>query len=262
MLTRSDLIMIERSDIDQLHDRFVQYPELINATSYREGSCTGLGYAASLGHFEVVATLIHLQSNVEARCHEESLTPLMLAVICSLQHEVNHNLCPAHLASEVPVHDDHAKAARIILTDGRASVSASDAKGRQAIHLAAMNGNLNILRDLLNKGADPNARDSYGWTPIFYAVQRDDHECIVQLARGGALVDAKDDMGYSPLMHAVHLGHIKSIRGLRRHHAKCAFDVLELIYDKLNEQSDPLEHKRLMKALGPHCMPTNYHDEL
>jgi ankyrin repeat protein len=56
----------------------------------------------------------------------------------------------------------------------------------QPIHAAAANGNLNILRALLEKGADVNARQSDDYTPLAQAVQSQNEAMIALLKQYGA----------------------------------------------------------------------------
>lgn len=55
-----------------------------------------------------------------------------------------------------------------------------DSKGRTALHRAAMQGNLEVLRFLVSVGSDADASDEKGWTPLHYAAL-DGHVEAVQL---------------------------------------------------------------------------------
>ncbi|CAK9292326.1 unnamed protein product [Gordionus sp. m RMFG-2023] len=53
-------------------------------------------------------------------------------------------------------------------------------RGRQPLHYAADYGQAEIIKFLLNQGADINAKDSYGITPILAAIW-EGHIPVVQL---------------------------------------------------------------------------------
>jgi hypothetical protein len=88
------------------------------------------------------------------------------------------------------------------------------------IHAAAGAGDLEVLRALIAKGADVNARDNSGWTPIMWAVTRsvfvkqkrslqelnESHvKCIRELVKAGADINAGTRYGWTAL-HWVSLG--------------------------------------------------------
>ena len=53
---------------------------------------------------------------------------------------------------------------------GGAPVDSRDLSGRTALMLAAESGHAAAVRLLLDRGADPNARDARGWTPYLFAL--------------------------------------------------------------------------------------------
>lgn len=60
---------------------------------------------------------------------------------------------------------------------------------------------LGVLRLLLRKGADPNARDESGWTPLMLAVRSSRQAAVEALLEGGADAAAQNAAGTT----AVHL---------------------------------------------------------
>lgn len=70
---------------------------------------------------------------------------------------------------------------------------------RTPLHLAAIRGHTNIVRALINKGVDKNARDFDENTPLHYASEYGHFECIIYLVKE-AYADAtvKNKFGYGP----------------------------------------------------------------
>jgi ankyrin repeat protein len=50
-----------------------------------------------------------------------------------------------------------------------ADVNAKNAKGETAMHFAASNGDLGVLKELLEAGAEVDIKSSIGQTPLFWA---------------------------------------------------------------------------------------------
>src|SRR6185369_8795136 len=67
-----------------------------------------------------------------------------------------------------------------------ADVNARDEQGRTALHLAAMDGHEEMVRELIGKqSADVNARDSNGATPLHLAASHGHKQVVATLLAGG-----------------------------------------------------------------------------
>ena len=56
----------------------------------------------------------------------------------------------------------------------------------QHLHYAADNGHINIVQNLLNRGAEINATDDDGWTPLRHAEHKEQNDVVALLkSRGG-----------------------------------------------------------------------------
>ena len=91
---------------------------------------------------------------------------------------------------------------RALLERG-ADPDARDEEQRTSLMNATMDGQRELVRVLLEAGADPNLRDADGWTPLDVAVYRKALDLIWLLVHFGADVNAQDDLGISVLMRAV-----------------------------------------------------------
>lgn len=70
--------------------------------------------------------------------------------------------------------------------------------GWSALHYAATNGHAYIVEFLLEKGAKVNALSPAGITPLFMAARLPSREVVMQLLKAGAYRDLCNDKGESP----------------------------------------------------------------
>jgi cytohesin len=75
--------------------------------------------------------------------------------------------------------------------------------GRMPLHFAAFCSKADIIKLLIEKGADANARDNNNFTPLYYARDAETAELLI---KSGAKVNVCDGTGYTPLHHAVNKG--------------------------------------------------------
>jgi len=78
-----------------------------------------------------------------------------------------------------------------------------DRLGRAPLHYAALEGDVDAVRRLLNDGADPNISDSEGFTPLHFAAQSRSLDAAELLVAAGADPNAANGHGNSPLFVAV-----------------------------------------------------------
>jgi len=83
-------------------------------------------------------------------------------------------------------------------------VNATDSHGGTLLREAAYSNNLDVVKYLVEKGADVNAKDRFEHTPLYLTSNPD---VVKYLVEKGADVYAKDDDGMTPL-HAVTLGYV------------------------------------------------------
>ncbi len=93
------------------------------------------------------------------------------------------------------------------LLEAGAEVNARDARGKTALITVAYFGHKDIAKVLIAKGADVNAKDTRGETPLIGAAMSGRKEIVELLIAKGADVNARDRHGRTPLIRAATSGH-------------------------------------------------------
>lgn len=94
--------------------------------------------------------------------------------------------------------------------------AARNAQKVTALHAAASRGDLEIVRMLLEAGADPNARQEGGFVPLHSAAQNGNVPVAELLLEHGAKADARNDKGKTPAEIAEEAKHPELAARLRR----------------------------------------------
>lgn len=76
--------------------------------------------------------------------------------------------------------------------DGKMSVSSKTISGDTPLHFAALQGNLSVVRLLVEAGSDVNVRGESEYTPLDYAVEFNNVEVIEFLQSMGAITNMED----------------------------------------------------------------------
>ncbi|KAF5903389.1 BRCA1-associated RING domain protein 1, partial [Clarias magur] len=92
-------------------------------------------------------------------------------------------------------------------------------KGETPLHLAAIKGDVETTKALLEQGADPNLKDHAGWTPLHEACNLGHVGVVEVLLQQGALINTPGYENDSPLHDAVRNGHAAVARLLLEHGA-------------------------------------------
>jgi uncharacterized protein len=108
--------------------------------------------------------------------------------------------------------DDVAGAVKLL--DGGADVRAKTSDGTTALHWAAHNGQLDLVKRLLKGGADAGARNEYGSSPMQEAALRGDAEMIAALLKAGADANTVNDDGETVLMTVARTGKVEAAKAL------------------------------------------------
>jgi hypothetical protein len=115
----------------------------------------------------------------------------------------------------------HFAARRGLLEETRLALEAGDPINegvrrlqKTALHFAADEGFLDVVKLLLKECADPNVRDRHGSTPLHDAAGGGFLDIVKVLVEAGAEVDAKDDIGGTPALLAAFSGYAETARYL------------------------------------------------
>lgn len=187
---------------------------------------TYLIHASRKGNLEVVKALVDKGSNVNYV--EDNWTALSHAAF-EAKEDVFDFLEPfthpkyikqAHALLEIGIElrnikncevEDFIKAAFINdqqaltkLLDKKVDPNAFDSSGNTALTVACNNGHEEIVKLLLENGADPNLKDKlYGWNPLFWAIAGKNDPAVTLLIKAGADIEQINPDGYSVLTFAV-----------------------------------------------------------
>ncbi len=88
----------------------------------------------------------------------------------------------------------------------------NDERLNQALAFAVIDGNLDVVKLTLSRGADINAKDKHGWTPLFHAVKHGELEIASYLLENGAEVNLISVLGTTPLRLASAQGDIDMVK--------------------------------------------------
>lgn len=93
-------------------------------------------------------------------------------------------------------------AVQILLSHGARVDFSANLGGDTALHYACQQFNVEVVRQLIKAGADPNVRDTHGWTPLKRAAEGNQLEMAEALLGAGADPLVSDKEGLRPLLYA------------------------------------------------------------
>ncbi|KAA3681374.1 ankyrin repeat domain-containing protein 17 [Paragonimus westermani] len=181
---------------------------------------TALHYAATAGHLDCVRLLLQYNAPMEVQ-NETGHTPLMEATSnghidvarCLIEHgcDINtHSTEFKESALTLASYKGHAEMVRFLLEAGADHEHRTD-EMHTALMEAAMEGHVEVARLLLAHGANVNIpKESYE-SPLTLAACGGHTELAHLLIGYGADIEEVNDEGYTPLMEAAREGHEETV---------------------------------------------------
>ncbi|CAN6361702.1 unnamed protein product [Urochloa humidicola] len=113
----------------------------------------------------------------------------------------------------------HLEVCRFLVEESGLDVNCTNAKGMTPIFRAAAEGEVSVLRYLLEHGGDPAIPDSLGFTPLHTAAENGHHEAIRLLLSKGVDADPLTSRLATPLHAAAMKGYDQAVKLLLEHGA-------------------------------------------
>ena len=203
-------------------------------TAQADGA-TALAWAAHWNERDVAGLLLAAGANVNA-ANDLGVTPLALACVNAsvpmvetlLENGGNPNL--ARTTGETPLmtaaRTGSARVVQLLLARG-ANPNANDTRTKHtALMLAIAEGHIDIVRTLVDAGADVHAKSAGGFTPLLFAARHGSRASSEILLAAGAKVDDAAPDGSTPLAIAVGSGREETALFLLERGANPRHDVL------------------------------------
>jgi ankyrin repeat protein len=103
------------------------------------------------------------------------------------------------------------KVAAALIANPKIDLEKADAAGENAMMLAALNGDANLVKLLISKDAGINKT---GWTPLHYAATNGHDDVVQLLIDHSADINAASPNGTTPLMMAARGNHVTTVKML------------------------------------------------
>jgi ankyrin repeat protein len=101
--------------------------------------------------------------------------------------------------------------AKVLMANPKIDLEKLDAAGENAMMLAALNGDAELVKALIDKGAEVNKK---GWAPLHYAAANGHDDIVRMLLDESAYIDAGSPNGTTPLMMAARGNYLSTVKVL------------------------------------------------
>eukprot|EP00940_MAST-03C_sp_MAST-3C-sp2_P003576 g3576.t1 len=211
----------------------VEVVRLLTKAGARVSATDAQGYSALhiacvRGHIEIVSHLIECRADVNGHTADGS-TALSIASqqgfahIVSLLLRANASVnCAAKKSIAHPLHEaiskNHSNVVKLLI-DAGADVNKACSSGKTPLLIAVTHGHRDIAEELIKSGADPNkiSHSPNLLSPLHIAVKGGDTKTVDLLLRHGASPRHKTRKGWTPLHLAVKQGHQDIVHSLVAH---------------------------------------------
>lgn len=107
------------------------------------------------------------------------------------------------------VREPSLKAAQVLIRWPKTAVESRTAQDESPLMLAALRGHIELVQQLIVRGADVNKT---GWTPLHYAATSGHLDIMNLLLENHAYIDAESPNGTTPLMMAANYGSAAAVK--------------------------------------------------
>jgi hypothetical protein len=98
------------------------------------------------------------------------------------------------------------------------SMKHQDRYGMTSLHHAVIRGDMETIKNLIEKGAGLNVRDNYGWTPLHWAVFKQDEiicRCLVQSGASTTITTSRSWFKFPTGITAVEMAKINNNKAVQ-----------------------------------------------
>ncbi|WP_109482649.1 ankyrin repeat domain-containing protein [Paraburkholderia sp. C35] len=96
-----------------------------------------------------------------------------------------------------------------LIANLKTDIEILDKAGENAMMMAALNGDIEIVKQLIAKDAEVNKK---GWAPLHYAAANGNDDIVKLLLDHDAYIDTGSPNGTTPLMMAARGGHVSTVK--------------------------------------------------
>ncbi|CAK4438157.1 unnamed protein product [Aphanomyces euteiches] len=196
----------------------------VNKQTYEDK--TALYWASARGNLEIVKILLEKKAKASI-VNENCETPLFRAIVeghfdivVALLEASDPSVNKANYEDATPLHEASKKGKLDIvklLLDHGADVDSTDQDGFTALEWASYNGYFEIVKILLHHDASVNTADKDGMTALMWATRFKYDEIVNELLTHGASVNLAERNGYTALHWAANFGHVDIVENLLAH---------------------------------------------
>lgn len=138
----------------------------------------------------------------------------------------------------------------LMITESPKQLNIADLKGQTPLMLMAEDGDTEMVKTLLQAGADPDMQDWQGMTALHSACKSRVEDCVEVLLAHPCRLDIVTNEGRSPLHTATWSGHLYAVRRLAQLAPQLIRERDSQGHTPLEHAEDLIEHPDKLKALA------------